>query len=160
MDFRGPVVYLVLRDGVPMYAGMSGRGLMRPFDDDHHVLSTKLGAADTLRVWPVPSVEVAREIERALIEYLMPEWNADAPDAVSDEERVERARVFRQTVRYVESTERAVKKRGHLRWRGVYEPITMGWDEILRGLRASRGSGVASKKRLAQVENDGIMQIV
>jgi hypothetical protein len=60
-----------------MYVGMSKTGIGRPTSQAHHVLGgLQIADTDQLHVYPMPSEEAARDVERALIVRLQPAWNS------------------------------------------------------------------------------------
>ena len=70
--WRGPIVYVALKDDVPVYVGRSSQGLRRVFGK-HHKAQAFLGA--DLMVWCTPTVEDMKTLELLLIEGLVPALN-------------------------------------------------------------------------------------
>ena len=73
-DVLGPIVYLVEREGRPLYVGSSAKGLRRPLGQ-HHAL-TDLLPTDTFYVWKFPDYIAASSFETHLITRLNPSRNA------------------------------------------------------------------------------------
>lgn len=71
-SWRGPIVYVALKDAQPVYVGCSRQGLRRVFSQ-HHKGQAFIGA--DLMVWCMPSLEDMYRLERLLIEGLKPALN-------------------------------------------------------------------------------------
>jgi hypothetical protein len=65
-------VYLWLRGNVPLYVGMSRRGIYR-LGPRHHRLAPE--ETDEILVWPMADVKQARAIELLFIRTLQPYYN-------------------------------------------------------------------------------------
>ena len=72
--FCGPIVYLFLRDGKPLYIGMSSAGLSRPGGRVHHKAAAR-DQADQVKTWSCRTVRDARKLEAILIHQLKPSMN-------------------------------------------------------------------------------------
>lgn len=70
----GPIVYLFMKRGQPLYIGMSKRGLARPGSHLHHRAET-ISVSDEVMVWGCPTEQAARELESLLIGALNPLLN-------------------------------------------------------------------------------------
>lgn len=72
-DMLGPITYLLVREGTPVYIGSSDVGLSRPLAGEH--LRHRMVESDTLVTIPCSTLGLARNLERNLIRILRPTWN-------------------------------------------------------------------------------------
>lgn len=72
--FCGPIVYLFMREGKPLYIGMSSSGLARPGGRVHHK-SLARDQADQVKTWSCRTTRDARKLESILIDQLRPPMN-------------------------------------------------------------------------------------
>lgn len=78
-QLTGPIVYAFIRDGVPVYIGMSRHGIGRPSAPMHHKMGSRRGKGavqyDSVFIWSCPDRDAAVTLERLLIERLRPAHN-------------------------------------------------------------------------------------
>jgi hypothetical protein len=76
---RGPVVYVLMREGHVLYIGQSSRGLCRPLAQDHHILAKfDFTGREELTVHACQSADDALALEAELITKLQPQLNSAA----------------------------------------------------------------------------------
>ena len=77
-DFRdlcGPQVYLFLKDGMPLYIGMSGNGIERCGGVRHQQAKRARNECDEVLIYPCRDKGSARRLEGLLIGRMGPKYN-------------------------------------------------------------------------------------
>lgn len=77
-DFRllcRPCVYLFMLNGLPLYIGMSGIGIVRSAARNHHHADLARKECDQVLIYPCLSVDAAYSLEKLLIHVLSPKYN-------------------------------------------------------------------------------------
>ena len=75
LALQRPAVYLLIRNKVIVYIGVSGHAGERIFRTNHHILAEEVKKKDRLVVWPMPSLEQAIHAEKLMIECIRPKYN-------------------------------------------------------------------------------------
>jgi len=75
----GPLVYMFLLDGKPLYIGMSADGITRPASANHNAMEARNRCNEVL-LWPTRTPEDAGHLEALLIHLLYPRHNKRRPE--------------------------------------------------------------------------------
>lgn len=79
-DFRmlcRPCVYMFMKDGLPLYIGMSSHGIQRVAQKAHRQAMLSRAECDEVKVHPCISVDAARQLETYLIRRMRPKYNVN-----------------------------------------------------------------------------------
>jgi excinuclease UvrABC nuclease subunit len=77
-DFRAlrkPCVYLLMKDGMPIYIGMSRHGMQRIAQHSHKQAGQAIEECDEVKVYPCIAVWAAYRLEKILISKTQPKYN-------------------------------------------------------------------------------------
>lgn len=79
-DFRmlcKPCVYMFMKNGLPIYVGMSRNGISRPASRAHAQAEHARSECDEVKIYPCVSEDAARNLEEMLIAKTQPPHNVN-----------------------------------------------------------------------------------